>query len=119
MHIIKLDDKGNQVKPWLNSEKAVSSNSSVRVIKSNRNNNFLSRLFTRKYYSKIVDAWVEDSDGVYRIGVTEEYDGLFSGKTRKNTYYMYCFPGGDDYAWYTSDFNEAYDKCLQVLWRNR
>lgn len=121
MNIIRLDETGKQIKPWLQLARPVQNKGkhvSVRVVKNERQMNFFERLFLRKHYSKIIDAWVEDDKGTYRIGVTEEYEGLFSGKTTRNTYYMNCFPGGDDYAWYTSDFTEACEKCLEVMWRN-
>lgn len=122
MNIIRLDDTGKQIKPWLQTATPVQNKTEyvgVKVVQNDQYMGFFGRLFLRKHYSKIIDAWVEDSKGTYRIGVTEEYDGLFSGKVQRDTYYMICFPGGDDYAWYTSDFSEARDKCLEVLWRNR
>jgi hypothetical protein len=119
MQIIRLDEKGQQIKPWLATESIVitKKETNVKVVERNKTVGFFERLFLRKHYSKIIDSWVESDKGTYRIGVTEEYDGLFSGKVRRNTYHMSCFPGGDDYAWYTKDLNEAKDKCIEVLWR--
>lgn len=117
MRVTKLDDKG--VKPWLSTTTPLTLSDRdfrVRVENDTSRMGFFDRLFTREHHSKVIDAWVEKSDNTYRVKTTVEYDGLFFGKVSKSTYWMSCFPGGDEYPWYTKDLNEAKDKCLEILW---
>lgn len=84
-----------------------------------RRESFLRRLFgfseSRTIDARIVKS-VEGDHEVFKIELLTERDGVI-GKRMKSEFLTECFPGGDDYFWWTDREEDAIRRLAEVCIR--